>query len=148
VASSSAATSWHVRSRCIAVYKQSPAVILTKPAISAQLHTFRGAVPVHLTALLMCLMLSALQGWQVFNWQAYQVPWDVPWDGKTTAATMAVWTLSFAGTAFLLMPLAYTRIVGMPLYQLSAAGQADFALWIEIVELVVTFAIIGPVAAK
>jgi hypothetical protein len=88
------------------------------------------------------------QGWRIFNWQAYQVPWDVPWDGKTTAATMAVWTLSFAGTAFLAMPLAYSSIVGMPLYKLSAAGQADFALWSEIVELVVTFAIIGSVAAR
>lgn len=88
------------------------------------------------------------QGWRVFDWQAYQVPWDVPWDGKTTAATMAVWTLSFAGTAFLLMPLAYTRIVGMPLYELSPAGQADFALWSEIVELVVTFAVIGSVVAR
>lgn len=88
------------------------------------------------------------QGWQLFNWQAYQSPWDVPWGGSTTAATMAAWTISFAGTAFVLMPFAYTRIVGMPLWELTAAGQADFALWSEIVELVVTFAILGSVAAR
>lgn len=61
---------------------------------------------------------------------------------------MAVWVATFAGSAFLVMPAAYTAIAGKPLWELSPAGQADFALWSEIVEAVLTFAILASVAAK
>eukprot|EP00878_Enallax_costatus_P024663 GHUV01026339.1.p1 GENE.GHUV01026339.1~~GHUV01026339.1.p1 ORF type:complete len:161 (+),score=8.45 GHUV01026339.1:375-857(+) len=86
--------------------------------------------------------------WRLFDFQAYQVPWNVPWGGKTVAATMATWILGFAGTAFIIVPYFYTRAVGQPLWELGPSGQADFALWSEIVESVVTFAILGVVAAR
>jgi hypothetical protein len=89
-----------------------------------------------------------MQGWGVFSWEAYQQPWAVPWGGGTVAATMAVWLLGFAATAFLAMPAAYSAVVGTPLTELSPAQQADFALWSEIAECFVTFGIVGSVAAK
>eukprot|EP00878_Enallax_costatus_P046627 GHUV01056866.1.p1 GENE.GHUV01056866.1~~GHUV01056866.1.p1 ORF type:complete len:189 (+),score=11.30 GHUV01056866.1:770-1336(+) len=61
---------------------------------------------------------------------------------------MATWILGFAGTAFIIVPYFYTRAVGQPLWELGPSGQADFALWSEIVESVVTFAILGVVAAR
>jgi hypothetical protein len=61
---------------------------------------------------------------------------------------MALWVATFAGTAFFLMPVAYTAVVGKPLWELPAAGQADFALWSEIVEAFVTFAILANVASR
>lgn len=61
---------------------------------------------------------------------------------------MAAWVASFAATAFFIMPAAYTAIVGKPLWELSAAGQADFALWSEIVEAFVTFGILATVASR
>lgn len=88
------------------------------------------------------------QEWRIFDFQAYQVPWDVPWGNKTVAATMATWLVGFAGTAFLIMPFIYTRITGVPLWELGPSGQADFALWSEIVESVVTFGILAVVAAR
>lgn len=51
-------------------------------------------------------------------------------------------------TAFLVMPAAYTALVGKPLWDLTPAGQADFALWSEILEVFVTFGIVGSVAAR
>lgn len=101
----------------------------------------------------MCLLpfqslQTFLQGWRVFDWSAWQQPWDVPWGPSTIASTMAVWVATFAGSAFLVMPAAYTAIAGKPLWELSPAGQADFALWSEIVEAVLTFAILASVAAK
>lgn len=89
-----------------------------------------------------------MQGWRLFDWSAWQQPWDVPWGTSTITSTMALWVASFAGTAFLIMPAAYTAIVGKPLYELSAAGQADFALWSEIVETFVTFGLLAAVASK
>jgi hypothetical protein len=61
---------------------------------------------------------------------------------------MAAWVASFAVTAFLIMPAAYTAVVGKPLWELSAAGQADFALWSEIAEAFVTFGLIASVASR
>jgi hypothetical protein len=61
---------------------------------------------------------------------------------------MAVWIIGFAGTAFLAMPLIYTKLSGQPLWELGPAGQADFALWSEIAELLVTAAILASVAAR
>lgn len=72
----------------------------------------------------------------------------MPWGPSTIASTIALWVATFAGTAFLLMPAAYTAIVGKPLWELPAAGQADFALWSEIVEAFVTFAILANVASR
>lgn len=46
------------------------------------------------------------------------------------------------------MPAAYTALVGKPLWDLTPAGQADFALWSEILEVFVTFGIVGSVAAR
>jgi hypothetical protein len=61
---------------------------------------------------------------------------------------MAVWVVGFAGTAFLLVPAAYSAFAGAPLYELSAAQQADFALWSEVAECFVTFGILASVAAR
>lgn len=53
-----------------------------------------------------------------------------------------------AGTSFLVMPTAYSAVVGKPLWDLSPAGQADFALWSEIVVTFVTFGILANVASR
>ena len=86
-------------------------------------------------------------GWRVFNWSAYQQPWDVPWSGPAAAATMAAWVVGFAGTAFLLVPAIYTRAAGVPLWELPPEAQAAFALWSEIAELAMTAAVLGTLAA-
>jgi hypothetical protein len=84
-----------------------------------------------------------MQGWRLFDPSAYSQRWEVPWGGREVATTMAAWIGAFGATAFLAMPFAYTWLVGKPLWELSAAGQADFALWSEVVEAAVTFAVIA-----
>lgn len=97
---------------------------------------------------LLSSLLTATQGWRLFDWSAWQQPWDVPWGPSTIASTMAIWVATFAGSAFLVMPAAYTAIVGKPLWELSPAGQADFALWSEFVQTFITFGIIAGVVSK
>ena len=80
--------------------------------------------------------------------KAYDKPWDIPWGGGAVAGGMALWLLSFGLTAFVLMPFAYTRIVGVALWDLGPQGQADFALWTELVQVLETFAVIYLVTRK
>jgi hypothetical protein len=46
------------------------------------------------------------------------------------------------------MPAVYSAVVGKPLWDLPPAGQADFALWSEIVVTFVTFGILANVASR
>ena len=87
-------------------------------------------------------------GWRFFDASAYGRGWDVPWSGATTASGMALWVGSFAAVAFVLMPAAYAQLSGVPLRELDAAGQADFALWSEVAELALTAALLGGIASR
>jgi hypothetical protein len=88
------------------------------------------------------------EGWRVLDPKAYDKPWDIPWGGGAVAGGMALWLLSFGLTAFVLMPFAYTRLVGVALWDLGPEGQADFALWTELVQVLETFAVIYLVTRK
>jgi len=88
------------------------------------------------------------QGWRLFDWDAYNEPWDVPWGGGTIAGVMASWTVAFGLTAFVVTPLSWTAVSGTPLWELTSAGQAQFALFSETVEAAVTAALLFGLAYK
>lgn len=73
----------------------------------------------------------------------------MPWGAGATAGVMAAWVFTFAGTAFFAAPASYIALHGgAPLSELGPAGQADFALWSEILELAVTGALLYAVVAR
>jgi membrane protease YdiL (CAAX protease family) len=88
------------------------------------------------------------EGWRLLDASAYVRPWSVPWGAGATAGVMAAWVASFLVTAFVAAPALYTAVTRVPLRELGPAGQADFALWSELLELAVTGALLYAVTSQ
>lgn len=88
------------------------------------------------------------EGWRPFDAEAYDRPWSVPWGPGTVAGTMALWVLTFIVTAFAAAPAAYVAVTHTPLWELGPEGQADFALWSEVMELGATALLLWGVTSR
>jgi hypothetical protein len=88
------------------------------------------------------------QEWAPFDADAYNQPWSVPWGPATVAGTMAAWVAGFIGTAFVAAPFAYIKATGQAPWELGPAGQADFALCSELLEMGVTAALLWFVVSR
>ena len=86
--------------------------------------------------------------WRPFDAEAYNQPWSVPWGPGAVAGTMAAWVVTFVGTAFLAAPALYVGVTRTPLWELGPSGQADFALWSELLEAAVTAGLLWFVTSK
>jgi hypothetical protein len=82
------------------------------------------------------------QEWAPFDAAAYDQPWSVPWGPGAVAGTMAAWVAGFLLTAFVAAPATYIKATGQAPWDLGPAGQADFALCSELLEMGVTAALL------
>lgn len=87
--------------------------------------------------------------WRFLDPKAYDRPWSVPWGAGAAAGTMAAWVATFGLTAFFAAPASYVALHGgTPLSELTPSGQADFALWSELLELAATAALLWAVVER
>lgn len=73
----------------------------------------------------------------------------MPWGAGATAGVMGAWVVGFLATAFFAAPATYVALHGgMSLGELGPSGQADFALWSELLEIGVTAGILWFVVSR
>lgn len=85
-------------------------------------------------------------GWGLFSLQRYGARWDVPWGPGRVAGGLALWFASFLGVGFLLVPQLY-RLAGLTVYELPPEGKASFTFVCQVVETVVTLALVRGLTA-
>ncbi|KAG2483568.1 hypothetical protein HYH03_017575 [Edaphochlamys debaryana] len=79
--------------------------------------------------------------WGVFDLKRYDGRWDVPWGAGRVAGGLALWFGSFVAVGFLVVPSLY-RAAGVSLFDLSPEDKASFTLVCQLVETVVSLALV------
>lgn len=90
---------------------------------------------------------SEQQGWGLFDLQAYNQKWDVPWGPVTLIAGMGAWGLSFAVVGFYLVPKLYL-LSGLDLRNATTTERATFTLVVQILQTIAGVGVVRSFAEK
>lgn len=88
------------------------------------------------------------KAYRVFDWKAYNEPFDVPWGAKETVFGMVAWCAGFLGVGLAFIPVAAALAGPAGFSALTASGKSGFALANQVAETGVSLAIIRLGVAK